>query len=504
MNSIKENLKWGKIVPLQNGQFEHSKAYDLDLLPKELSAASIEVARFTKVPAESVALIGISCLATAIGKKAVVVEREGLEHYPSLFVVVIASSGERKSPIMSYMKKPIDNWVSSKMIEHERKNEQIKTENLMNDMRKKNTESAIKKEGNKKDPNADMANELENDLREYISREQKMPPSPSMYTTNATEEKLFQLMHERGEEYAVLTGEGRDAIEQISGKYTAGVGNGDALYLAGITGDTVTRDRVGKGDEGGEERIMFKPCLNVGIMVQPDKYAELAGSKSLRASGAIARILSIQPESLVGTRMEEKGEKGLDIFCMEKYENIIKQLLNTDVHTDDNEVIKPHKALLSIGAAESRRIYHNKIERLMQDNNEFEDVRDIASKNVSSATKIALLLHLADTPHLLSQHDSVIDESIWKRAEDIAWYHLQESIRMLRSMLDNQDVVHASKILNWIKINGITEFTSSELSRSGPRPRLKVKGLRPVLDLLVECQYLANSELTTYYVNPNI
>ena len=140
----------------------------------------------------------------------------------------------------------------------------------------------------------------------------------------------------------------------------------------------------------------------------------------------------------------------------------------------------------------------------MQDNNEFEDVRDIASKNVSIATKIALLFHLADNPYLLSQHDSVIDESIWKRAEDIAWYHLQESIRMLRSMLDNQDAVHASKILNWIKNNGITEFTSSELSRSGPRPRLKVKELRPVLYLLVECQYLAKSKLTTYYVNPNI
>jgi hypothetical protein len=52
-----------------------------------------EVARFNKIPEASPALVGIGTLATAIGKRALVIEREGLRHHPALFLVGIAGSG---------------------------------------------------------------------------------------------------------------------------------------------------------------------------------------------------------------------------------------------------------------------------------------------------------------------------------------------------------------------------------------------------------------------------
>ncbi len=71
------------------------------------------------------------------------------------------------------------------------------------------------------------------------------PPHPRMFTTNITEERLFQKMAAHGGEYAVLSGEGRPVIDAILGKYSGGGATGDAIYLAGISGDTITRDRVG-------------------------------------------------------------------------------------------------------------------------------------------------------------------------------------------------------------------------------------------------------------------
>jgi len=52
----------------------------------------------------------LPCIATAISKKAVVVERESLERHPATLFALIAASGERKSPSFSNMTRPLDKW----------------------------------------------------------------------------------------------------------------------------------------------------------------------------------------------------------------------------------------------------------------------------------------------------------------------------------------------------------------------------------------------------------
>lgn len=71
------------------------------------------------------------------------------------------------------------------------------------------------------------------------------PAHPRPFTTDATEQRLFQKLHDHGGSYAVLSGEGRPVLDAIMGKYSGDGRTGDAIYLAGITGDTITRDRVG-------------------------------------------------------------------------------------------------------------------------------------------------------------------------------------------------------------------------------------------------------------------
>ena len=138
-----------------------------------------------------------------------------------------------------------------------------------------------------------------------------VPPFPSLFATDITEERLAQKMHDRDGAYAVMSGEGRPIFDAIQGKHTNGNQTGDATYLAGISGDTITRDRVG-GEGGPEERVIRNPCLNVCAMVQPDKYLEAAGNSTLRASGALARIWPVWLRSMVGTRLESEDDQGLD------------------------------------------------------------------------------------------------------------------------------------------------------------------------------------------------
>jgi len=490
------SFEWKEPIPLPNSCEPNKTDYNLELLPKAIKDAAKEIARFSKVPIASPAIVGLSCVAVAIGKKSKVIEKLGLEHYPSLFFTLVAGSGERKSPIFKYMKQPLDNWCKAKIENYENNKNHAKAKNIIID----STIAGIKSQSKKKGVDLSL---LQQELMDSEEQRPNLPPLPSLYTTDTTEERLFQKMHERGEEYAVMSGEGRGALDQILGKYTKGGGTGDALYLAGITGDTVTRDRVGKGqnDDSPEELIMYEPCLNVCIMVQPDKYQEVASHASLRESGALARIWSIRLPSLVGTRFEDENEFGLDASIMLKYNHMVKTIL--DAQPPEVEGVSVHKVTLSKEASKARREFHNQIEQMMAIGNKLEDMRDVASKVVSQTVKIAQILHIADNPILLNNPESEIDSKTWERAEALGKFHLNEAVRTQRAAIENKDITYATKIVDWIKEKQLTEVSARGIQQGGPRPRLKAPETAVVLSLLCEHGYLFSAGLN-YAVNPKI
>jgi len=487
------SFEWKEPVPLPNSHKTTESDYDLELLPKAIKDAAKEIARFSKVPVASPAIVGLSCVAVAIGKKSVIVEKQGLEHYPSLFFVLIAGSGERKSPIFGYMKHPIDDWCKDLMERHKEDKNYANSVNITADIELTAIKTLIKKAvTNKKDTNT-----LQQEIMDNEDKRLDMPPTPSFYTTDTTEERLFQKMHERNETYAVMSGEGRGALDQILGKYTSGGGTGDALYLAGITGDTVTRDRVGKGDTP-EEMVMHKPCLNVCIMVQPDKYREVASHSSLRESGALARIWSVNLFCKVGTRFEEENEADLNRSTMNKYNNMIKTILDAaPPEVDGNSV---HKVTLSKETINARRLFHNKIEKMMATGEILEDMRDIASKTVSQTVKMAQILHIADNPELLNQSKSIINIGTWVRAEAIGKFHLNEAVRVQRTTAEDMSIVYAKKILNWITKHQYTEIKIGNVQR-GVRPKTNAVNTKLALDALCDHGYLLDLE-SKYIINP--
>jgi hypothetical protein len=487
------SFEWKEPTPLPNSYKSTKTDYDLELLPKAIKDAAEEIARFAKVPIASPAIVGLSCVAVAIGKKSIVVEKKGLEHYPSLFLTLIASSGERKSPIFGYMKYPIDAWCEEQMEDYEYNKKFANSRNQIID----SAIARIKNQAKKK--NADL-NLLQQELMDKEDEKMVIPPKPSLYTTDTTEERLFQKMHERSATYAVMSGEGRGALDQILGKYTNGGGTGDALYLQGISGDTATRDRVGNGNNP-EELRMSKPCLNVCIMVQPDKYQEVASHPSLRESGALARIWSIHLPSLVGTRFEEENEVGLDTLVMDKYNLMIKAILDAQPpRIDDKEI---HKVVLSEEVIKSRRLFHNQIEKMMATGDKLEDVRDIASKTVSQTVKIAHILHIADNPIILNQSESIIDIDTWIRAEALGKFHLNEAVRLQRVSIEDTSIIYARKLISWIKKRKLKELSSRDIQQNGPRPRPKTSEAIVVLNILCEYQYLFMAG-SSYLVNPKI
>jgi hypothetical protein len=458
-----------------------AKDFPFDALPPAIMQAAEEVARFAKVPLMAPAIVGLGVLAVAVGKKAVIIERDGHELNPTFFFVLIAGTGERKSPVFSYMVKPLDDWAQAREKEHAKEVRMAKHNNDMIDIGIKSTKARAAK------GEADLS-ELSEQIAEAEKKKQAIPVTPSLYTTDITEEKLFQKMHERDETYAVMSAESRRIMESLMGSNRGGTGTGDNLYLSGFSGDRVSRDRVGSGD-GAEELVMYKPSLNVTTMIQPDKFLSLAMHKELRSSGLIARLWPVWLPSLVGSRLEVLDEAGLNWDVLAPFYDYVTSCIDAVQPLNDKGDLTRHKANFSSEARQARLTLYNNIEGAMADGAGLDDVRDIASKATSQTCKLALILHLANDPDLLSDPTSEIDLATWRNAERLGAFFMEEAIRSQRGVDDGEHLRHAKRVLDWLRAKGYTEITAREIARSAPRPKLSKSELVDVVGVLTEPPY---------------
>jgi Protein of unknown function (DUF3987) len=494
---------WPEIKALPEPGDDPRAEYPFELLPHSLQIAATEVARFTKTPIESASTIGVSVISAAIGKKAIVQERPGLTHHPALFFVPIAASGERKSPPFKLMQRPLETWIKSREIEYQEAERRYMANCMVVDARI----GKLKKDAAKMECRLERE-QIQNEIVAIEGERMPRPVEPRMFTSDITEERLFQKMHAHGGEFAVFSGEGRPVLDGIMGKYSGKDRTGDAIYLAGISGDVITRDRVG-GENGPEGRVIYMPCLSICVMVQPDKYLEVARNPALRSSGALARIWPAWLPSLVGYRIEEHDEPGLRDDALVGYEQMVASILNSvglvDAVTGESV---PHRLTMSGASKDARRKIHNEIEKLMRNGGDLDDVRDIASKAVSQFCKLALVLKLANEPNLLESGKSIIDEATWLAAQGIGMFHLQEAVRVQRMADESQVTDVARRVLAWIRRKDFKEVTARTVCQYCPRPRPDAKQADEALELLADHGYLmewkaAGRRKMVHKVNPN-
>ena len=469
----------GESIPLTSDPLKKLPAFPLDAMPECLSRAAEEVARFDKVPVESPATIALSMLATAIGKSAIIEERDGLDHFPALFFCLIAASGERKSPPFKRLQYPFIKYIEDMQERYDELRFDAEANNSV-------VQSRIKRL-NKEAEKAETTLERQDIARQVSQLRvelQPLPMHPRKFTSDYTEQVLFKLMEQHAGEYSIQSGEGRPVIDAILGKYSGDGRTGDGTILAGISGDTITRDRVGSAESGGQEHgVILHPCLNVCVMIQPDKYLQAARHPNLRASGALARIFPVWLPSLVGTRMEEQNEPGLNGKALGGYNAMVRSLL-------DVELGEPHRVTLSQEAAEHRRQFHNAIEQMMGHEGDYADVRDIASKATSQTVKLALIIHIAMNPSVLHQPHSEMNLGTMKRATSLGLYFLQQAVASQRSADEDNSLAPARRIIEWMtkerNQKGKDRFTFAEIQQRSPRPRPTAKELAEIMDVLVD------------------
>ncbi len=413
--------------------------FPINELPNVLKNAVKEVSRDSRVDPALVSLPGLGITSLVIGKKAIIVEKPGLKHHCSLLLLGVASSGERKSSCFDSILDGIKAEIENEMEEYNKAKASVRAHNELI----KEAVAEIKKLLKEKKVSQQVAQQQ---IEELYANEKQPPPEPHNFGDDLTEQRLFQKIADHGGAYGVFSSDGRGIIKKILGTKTGE--SGESIYLAGMWGDDLSRSRVGnnKGDVGGEDLRIRKPALTTVAFIQPDLWDDLSKDTRMRESGFISRITLVIPISQMGTRLETNEDPPIDTTKINPFTEAILRLRKWKPKV-------PIEIHLSYEAAEMRREFFNSIEKELGAGGSFEDVKDIATKATSMATRLVLnmaMLEAAANPEFNGQVQP-ISKKQWLQAQALEEYFLSQAIDSQRTHSKTGAVHILQKVATWLK-----------------------------------------------------
>jgi replicative DNA helicase len=308
-----------------------------------------------------------------------------------------------------------------------------------------------------------------------------VPPVPRWLVDDATPEALASLLAAHGR-IALLSPEG-DVFDQMAGRYNPTAGPNLGVYLKGHAGDLLKVDRRGRPPEYVE-----RPCLTIGITVQPEVLRGLADRPGFRGRGLLARFLYSLPASLVGRR--QPGAPPVPQALADRYEIELHTLAASLTTPASLAGHGPTMLTLDPAAGELLLDFERRLEpRLAPGTGDLAHLAGWAAKLTGATCRLAGLLHLAG--HLRDGWAQPISAATLTGAVQLADYLIEHALAVFDLMGADPRVDDARWLLDWIQRTGRVQFSRRDAHMAAPRGRFrKAADLDPALTLLEEHGYL--------------
>jgi|AntAceMinimDraft_12_1070368.scaffolds.fasta_scaffold07895_7 putative DNA primase/helicase len=467
---------WPEPQALTGPELER-EPYPCDALPDGLRAAIDDVAATTQAPFAMCATSALAALSVAAQGHCDVQRNSQLKGPTSLFCLVLAESGERKSTV--------DKFFTEAILAHQKEQAELMkpdvkkyTAELMAWAAQKNgIQESIKQAAKKAEPTLEDTSRL----IEVEAAQPIAPKVPRFIFGDATPEALIYELHKSWPSGGVISSEG-----------------GVIFGSHGMSPDSVMRNLANMNIlwDGGQIPISRKTSesftvdgarLTVCVAIQYPVLAEFLSKAGdiARGSGFLARFLVAWPESTQGSRPYK--EPGSHLPGLDKFNARITALLNQPFNFDETgNGIEPKLLKLSSEAKSYWIEFYNMIELQLKPTGSLTTVRDVASKVADNAARVAGLFHCYE--HGL---DGQISVESMQAACDIVTWHLSESQRLFGELAQDPAISMAAKIDGWLiarcNVQGTSRLTLTEVLQFGPIRILRKKpNLLPVLDELFD------------------
>ncbi|HEU4406245.1 MAG TPA: YfjI family protein [Polyangiaceae bacterium] len=383
-------------------------AFPLGALPPAPRAFVEAEATFSETPPDLAGVLALAACSAAVAGKARV--RVRADHVEPLNLMLVAAMppGERKSAVFASALAPVEAHEKA-LAESMRPTfakaaaEREAFEGTIADLRKQLRKAPV-------DQKADLESELAETIRK---RDEARPPvAPRLLASDATPEKIAQLLAEQGGRLCVAEAEGT-VFEVMAGRYSKTGASNLEVFLKGHAGDTLRVDRLGR-----EALFVARPALTMALAIQPDVLRSAAGRREFRARGMLARLLVALPASRVGTRTGDTPAVPPEV--RRAYEATVRALLSIRVPPEGEPTPLVE---LTERARQVWQAFSREVERMLAPGGELAEMRDWGGKLPGAVARIAAVLHFAGRAGTREVWDP-IDEATMLGAVELGRYFL--------------------------------------------------------------------------------
>jgi replicative DNA helicase len=461
--------------PIPFGVAGEVPAFPVEVLPAWVGEFVTAVATATQTPPDLAGMLALAVLATVAAGAVEVEPRPGWREPLCLFVAVGMDAGTRKSGVFTAMTRPVADF------ERQQPAAALPGITETATLRRIADQAAAYAEATASKAPADQAEvkQAEAIARTAEAARLVVPPIPRWLVDDATPEALAGLLATYGR-IALLSPEG-DVFDQMAGRYNQAAGPNLGVYLKGHAGDLLKVDRRGRPPEYVE-----RPCLTIGLAVQPEVLRGLASRPGFGGRGLLARFLYSLPQSLVGRR--QVGAPSVPRPVADRYALELHALaasLNAPAGEDDPAVLT-----LDARAGELLLGFERELEpRLAAGSGDLAQLAGWAAKLAGATCRLAGLLHLAS--HLRDGWARPISADTFAGAVRLAGYLVEHARAVFDLMGADPRMDDARWLLDWISRTNLAQFTRRDAHAAAPRGRFpKATSLDPALSLLEEHGWL--------------
>jgi replicative DNA helicase len=460
--------------PAPFGVADMAPPFPVEVLPGWLGEYVAAVATATQTPPDLAGMLALAVLATVAAGAVEVQPRPGWREPLCLFIAVGMDAGTRKSSVFTALTRPVADFERQQATAALPAITETATLRRIADQAAAHAEAAAGKA---------PASQQEQARAEAIARTAEasslvVPPVPRWLVDDATPEALAGLLATYGR-IALLSPEG-DVFDQMAGRYNQ-AGPNLGVYLKGHAGDLLKVDRRGRPPEYVE-----RPCLTIGLAVQPEVLRGLAARPGFGGRGLLARFLYSLPQSLVGRR--QAGAPPVPTTVANRYGLELQALAaSLAAPAGDDE---PALLALDQKAGELLLGFERDLEpRLAAGTGDLAQLAGWAAKLAGATCRLAGLLHLAG--HLRDGWARPISADTFTGALRLASYLIEHARAVFDLMAADPRTDVARWLLDWITSTNEVQFTRRDAHRAAPRGRFpKATDLDPALALLEEHGWL--------------
>lgn len=486
-------------VPEPFCRSDKAVAYPVSRLPPSIRDAVMEVQQFTQAPISLVAASALSCMSIAAQGYFDVRRDDRLVGPISLFTLVLAESGERKTTCDGFFKLALTEYEREKIEAAKPDVVKFKASHTAWEATRSGFADAIKAAAKK---GAD-ATTLEQRLQKHQDQEPLHPLVPRILYSDATQEQLTYNLAKVWPSAGILSAEagaflGSHAMSESTVMRMMAALN--SLW----DGGRLTYDR-----RTSESYVVEAARLTVGLQLQPAALREFLSKTGglARGIGFFARFLVAWPESTQGTRFYRAAPTAWP--AVSQFQNRLRAILSNPLPIDMFGTLRPSTLVLSPDAKQLWIDFHDKIEAQLCQDGDFSAIRDVASKIADNAARIAGIFHVAE-----GMQSDVIGAETFRAACALAEWHLHEAKRFFGMVSISEADLAAQRLDEWLiahsknsrnSTSNPTPVTKTQILQKGPSGTRSNVKLMPVLKRLQELgriRVVQEGQLIQVWVNP--